>query len=265
MTITLNTSRILFGLVLAGLGVLGFMFDDFALVWQRVPAHVPARGVLAYLSAAIELLTGLGLLYRPTVSLACRVLFPFLLLWVVLLKVPALFLAPGTLNSWAGFGEIGIVLAGGWCLYSMNAGEWDRRHLGFVVGAKGLRAARVLFIVCLPLIGLVHLVESGPVAAFIPAWLPFRLALAYITGAASFAAAAGLLLGIWPRLAATLETVMLGCISVLCWGPLLSTGRTANTAFLISWAITLGAWLVADTYRGTTWFATGKAVWKRSP
>jgi hypothetical protein len=34
------------------------------------------------------------------VILACRVLFPFLLLWMALLKLPRLFLAPEVMVSW---------------------------------------------------------------------------------------------------------------------------------------------------------------------
>src|SRR5205807_10160000 len=36
---------------------------------------------------------------RPSVILACRVLFPFLLLWMALLKLPGLFLAPHVMVS----------------------------------------------------------------------------------------------------------------------------------------------------------------------
>src|SRR5882724_1086448 len=158
---TLRPARALFAAVMIGLGITGLVNGDVALVWQQLPKGLPGYTALAYLCASIELLTGLGLLFKATLTLASRALFLFLLLWVLLLKLPAWFLAPGTIESWGGFGEIGIILTGSWCLYAMNPGPWDRQRLGFLVGEKGLLAARLLFIVCLPMIGIVHLLEGA--------------------------------------------------------------------------------------------------------
>ena len=258
MKLSMPPARIVYALVLIGLGITGLVNGGFALVWQDVPKGVPGYTALAYICGVVELLAGVGLLYRPTFTLASRVSFVVLLLWVILLKLPHLITAAGEIGSWGGFGEIGIMLAGTWVLFASHAGDWERRRLSFAVGESGIRCARVVFIVCLPMIGIVHLLEAKGVADFVPAWLPFHYFIAYFTGSASFAAALALIVGVWPRLAAALETVMLGLISVLCWGPLLSTGRTACTAFLISTAITVGAWLVAETYRNSRWLATGK-------
>jgi hypothetical protein len=46
------------------LGILGFIYGGFALVWQSVPGWVPARQTLAYVCAAISLGGGLALLWR---------------------------------------------------------------------------------------------------------------------------------------------------------------------------------------------------------
>ena len=260
MTLSIRPARAVFALILIGLGITGLVNGGFALVWQYVPKSVPGYTPLAYLCAAVELLAGLGLLFKPTLTLASRVGFVLLLLWVLLLKVPRWFYAPGLIESWGGFGEIGVMLAGAWALLAAHAGDWERKHLKFLAGEPGLRAARALFILCLPMIGIVHFVEIKSVADFVPAWLPFHTFLGYLTGSASFLAALGLILGVWPRLAAALETVMFGLITVLCWGPLLDTGRTACTAFLISAGITAGAWLIADSYRSVPWLGVGKGT-----
>jgi uncharacterized membrane protein len=263
MTLSIRP-RPVYALVLIGLGLTGLINGGFALVWQDVPKWMPGYTALAYITAVIELLAGLGLLFKPTLTLASRVAFVLLFLWVLLLKLPHWFYAPGVIESWGGFGEIGIVLAGVWALFAAQAGNWERQHLKFAVGEPGVRCARALFIICLPMIGIVHLLESQGVADFVPAWLPFHYFIAYFTGSASFAVALALIVGVWPRLAAALETLMLGLITVLCWGPLLSTGRTACTAFLISSSITVGAWLIADTYRDVHWLSTGQPLWKSS-
>ncbi len=257
---SIRLSRAAFAGVLIGLGIIGLVNGGFALVWQDVPKWVLGYAPLAYVCAAVELLAGLGLFFKPTLTLASRIAFVLLFLWVLLLKLPHWFYAPGVIESWGGFGEIGIVLAGAWVMFASHAGAWEQRRLPFAVGERGIRLARALFIICLPMIGIVHLLEVKGVADFVPAWLPFHYFIAYFTGSASFTAALALIVGVWPRLAAALESVMLGLITVLCWGPLLSTGRTACTAFFISSAITVGAWLITDTYRNGSWLGTGKAT-----
>ncbi len=42
-----------FAASMAALGILGFVYGDFALVWQEVPKWVPGRELLAYVCAAI--------------------------------------------------------------------------------------------------------------------------------------------------------------------------------------------------------------------
>jgi len=253
-------SRVFFAATMIGLGVLGLVYGDFALVWQRIPIeNLPGRQYFAYGSAAIELLAGIGLLLKPSATLAARVLCVFLLLWLVLLKLPAVVIAPQIEATWLGFGEIAVMLAGAWMLLAAAAGRWEREHLTFAVGVSGVRWARLLFAVSLPMIGLSHFVYGAETAAYVPGWLPFPLAWAYLTGAGSIAASLGLLFALWPRLAATLEAAMLGVITLLVWGPgLLSPfDRTRWTGFFISAAIACGAWIVADSYRGLRWFAVG--------
>src|ERR1700733_1192847 len=151
---SIRLSRAVFAAVFIGLGITGLVNGGFALVWQDVPKGVPAYTALAYVAAVVELLAGLGLLFKATLTLASRAAFVFTLLWVVLLKLPHWFYAPGVIESWGGFGEIGIVMAGAWVLFAAHAGNWERQHLKFAVGEPGVRCARALFILCLPMIGI---------------------------------------------------------------------------------------------------------------
>jgi uncharacterized membrane protein len=254
----LRPSRVAFAATMICLGILGLIHGDFALVWQRIPIeHLPGRQYFAYGAAAVELLAGIGLLLKPTATPAARVSCVFLLLWLALLKLPAVVMVPQMEATWLGFGEIAVMLAGAWILFAADAGRWEREHLTFAVDANGVRWARLLFAVSLPMIGLSHFVYDKETAAFVPGWLPFPLAWAYLTGAGSIAASLGLLFGVWPRLAATLEAAMLGVITLLVWGPglLAPFDRTRWTGFVISAAIACGAWIVADSYRGLRWLA----------
>ncbi|MGA9853710.1 MAG: DoxX family protein [Gammaproteobacteria bacterium] len=264
MTISIRPMRVLFAATLIAIGITGIINGDFALGWQDIPLHhVPGRTFLAYLCASIELATGLGLLLKPTLTLTCRILFPYMLLWLVLLELPAVVRLSQHTDAWGSFGEIAIITTGAWCLFAAHAGVWEKAHLNFIVGTNGIRAARLLLIVSLPMIGLEVMADAAKTGnSILPPWLqwlPFPTGWAYLSGVGSFAACLGLLFGVFPRLAATLEAAMLGTIAVVYWGPWLHTGRTATTAFLISWAIAAGVWLVADTYRGVPWLARGRA------
>ncbi|HEY0232503.1 MAG TPA: hypothetical protein VGC55_14740 [Dokdonella sp.] len=120
-------------------------------------------------------------------------LFAFLLLWLLLLNVPAVVLVPQMEASWLGFGEIAVMLAGIWIRFAANARLQPWRVLKFATGANGIRWARRLFIVSLPMIGLSHFVYATETAAYVPHWLPFPLGWACLTGAGSLAACLGLL------------------------------------------------------------------------
>lgn len=256
---SIRPSRALFAAVFIGLGIVGLISGDFASVWQRIPiADLPYRSFFAYLTAAVELLCGLGLLFTATLRLSVRVLFVFTALWVILLKVPAVVVVPSMEATWLGFGEIGLILSGAWVLFASHSG-WSQR---FLTGDSGIRSARVFMALCLPMIGLSHFFYSEATAGFVPHWLPFPLGWAYLTGAGSLAACLGLLSRVVPRLAAIAEAAMLGVITLLVWGvPLLGklNDRGQWTAFLISSAIALGAYVVADSYRGSAWLSSGKS------
>ncbi|HEY3645036.1 MAG TPA: DoxX family membrane protein [Gammaproteobacteria bacterium] len=256
---SIRLSRSLFAAVFVGLGIVGLISGDFASVWQRIPiADLPYRSFFAYLTAAVELLCGLGLLFRATLRPASILLFVFTVLWVILLKLPAVVVVPSLEATWLGFGEIGAMVAGAWVLFASHSGL----NIRFLTGESGTRSARVFLALCLPMIGLSHFFYADVTAGFVPRWIPFPLAFAYLTGAGSLAACLGISFRVVPRLAATMEAAMLGVITLCVWGiPLLMklTDRGQWTAFLISSTIALGVYVVADSYRSNPWLGSGRA------
>jgi uncharacterized membrane protein len=243
-----------FAVGMIGLGVLALIYGDFAMVWQPVPAWVPARMALAYASGVIMLLGGVGLLFRTTAASSVRILFPYLFVWMCL-KLPALFVAPGMEAVWLGFGELAVLFAGGWVLLAEMSEPREGSVLKILTSDKAVRIAQMFFSTWLIPIGLSHIFYVQATRDLVPAWLPYREGWAYLTGAGHIAAGLAVLFSIFPRVAAFAEAAMIGVFTILVWGPRIVAEPKARlpwTAFFISWAIAAAAWVVAQSIAAKT-------------
>jgi uncharacterized membrane protein len=241
-------SRLTLAVALIGLAALTFVYGDFTLQWQPVPAWVPDRRFLAYLSGSTLLACGGGLLTTRFSALASRVFFLYSVLWVLLLKVPKVAAAPLIEVNWLGLGEMCVVLACAWAMFASLNNEPNVTTPRFATGANGLHIARYLFAIALLPIGLSHFVYLTQTVSFVPAWLPYRTGWAYLGGAGHIAAGLGVLFGVLPGLAATLEAAMIGVFTALVWLPAViaaPTNRLQWTGFVISGFIAAAAWVVA--------------------
>ena len=242
---TKTPGPVVFALAMSGLGLLGLVYGDFALQWQPVPDWLPGRHGVAYVSAALLLLGGIGLLIKPAAGRAALVLALVLFsTWVLpqALKVATSAIGVGSL---LGLCETLAVMSGGWLLWAS-------------ISQKGTQVARRLFGLCCVIFGLSHFVYVDFTAAMIPHWIPWRLAFAYATGAGHIAAGLGIALAVRPRLAATLEALMMSSFVILLhipslwtdpppdWAP---TVRIQLTALFWASALAGSAWLAAESLR----------------
>jgi uncharacterized membrane protein len=241
------------------LGIQGLVRRDFAPTWGPVPKDVPARAVLIYLCALVFLVSGMGLLWRGAAAAASRVLLAYLLLWLLLLRVPHMLIS-FSVGTWYSSCQTAVIVAAAWVLYAWFAGDRDRQRLRFATGDSGTRIARVLYAHALIPFGLAHFLYLQATAPLVPDWLPAHVAWAYFTGGTFIAAGIAMLIGAYARLAAALSALQIGLFTLLVWVPIVAAGATASqwAEFVVSWALTAGGWVVADSYRGKPWLAVGK-------
>lgn len=238
-----------FAVGMIGLGVLAIIYRDFAMVWQPVPAWVPAYTFVAFATGVIMFLGGVALVLRSTAAGAIRILFPYIFLWM-LLKLPPLFAQRKMEGNWLGFGELAVLMTGGWILFARLSELKPGSALSFLSSERTVYFVQKFFGLWLIPIGLSHFVYAQASLDLVPGWLPYRMGWVYLSGAGHIAAGLGVLFGVFPRAAAFAESAMIGCFTLMIWAPRVIAeprSRPNWTAFFISWTIGAGAWCVAQS------------------
>jgi uncharacterized membrane protein len=249
-----SAGHVVFAAVMIALGLLGLVKSEFAAIWQPIPVIVPA---LAYVSAIVSLACGVGLLWRRTAGAAGAVLLVYLLLWLLLVRVPGIFLAPNVEYWWAAC-KTSVMAAAAWVVNVWLADEWDRRRLGAALGNNGLRIATVLYGAALVPFGLAHFLYVKQTAVLVPAWLPWHVGWAYFTGCSFITAGLAIVVDLCARVAAALSALQMGMFTLLVWVPIIAARSPTPfqwTETVVSAALTAAAWVVADSYRGVPWLA----------
>ena len=241
------------------LGILGLINRNFAPTWQPVPKSLPAREALAYLCNAISLLCGIGLLWRRTALMAARLLFAYLLLWLLLLRLPLIFVSP-TVDIWWASCQTSAMTAAAWVLYAWFDRDLNRARLSFATGDNGIWMARILYGLALIPFGIAHFIYLQVTADLVPPWLPAHVAWTYFTGYTFIAAGVAIVTAVYAKIAAALVTLQMGLFTFLIWVPVVTHGANSHqrAEFIVSCALTAAGWVIADSYNGLSWLAPGK-------
>lgn len=253
-----NASHAVFAATMIAIGILGLVKGDYVSLWQPLPHSTAAS---AYVCALVSLACGIGLLVPRTVSASARMLLLYLLLFLLLVRMPGV-LAVRTVDYWWAACKVAVMAAAAWVVYVTYATEWDKRRFPFATGSEGLRAARMLYGAALIPFGIAHFVYLKPTAHLVPAWLPWHMALAFLTGCTFIAAGLAVMTGLCARLAAALVALQIAMFTLLVWVPVVAAG--AREAFqwsetVLSTALAVAACLMASSYREASWLAARRS------
>ncbi|WP_129646895.1 DoxX family membrane protein [Peristeroidobacter agariperforans] len=223
-------------------GIACFLQGDFTIFWQPFPESLPFRQPLAFLSAALLVLSGAGLFFARTRRIAAItqvcLFLAYAASWLSVFR---------SVQPWLGIAEHLATVTGAatvWARLSPQAARgW---HFSPAV-------ARIAYGCCSIVFGLAHVVALDGTMSMVPAWLPGgAMFWALFTGAGHFAVGIGLIVNRLAVLATRWASVMYLCFAAFAWLP----GAVTHPDQWLRWAgtaITLvmlsAVWLVGDYLR----------------
>lgn len=242
MNYTETAGRTLLGLGALMMGAISLIYADFAITWQPVPDWVPARTVLAYASGALLAASGIALIANRFTAITAAFMAACMTFWGVVLQAPKLLAAEEA--AWLGPAEILAVAAASWTLFWIGATDSPFR-------TKAIQLGATFFGLMAPIFGLAHFLYIPFTASMIPEWIPYRVFWAWFAGAGHIAGGLAIVLGVIPRIGATLLAIMFSGFVLLVHVPRV-IGDVGNRVewHLLSTALLLtgAAWIVASVF-----------------
>jgi len=213
-------SNLCFASPLAVFGALHLSAVGF--VAPMVPSYMPWRLFWAYFFGFALLSASLSIATKIQVRWSGLLFGIAMFLFVAMLDIPGSLANPGNRFGWTltlremSFGGGGWILAG-------NAWRQQGREQG---GNRLILVGRVLVAIAAIFYGVEHFLHPAgapgvPLQKLMPAWIPGRLLIGYLTGAILFIAGAAILLARKTRMAATYLGTWIVLLVVFVYGPIL--------------------------------------------
>ena len=239
-----GVGRCMFAIAAASVGILALAYGDFAPAWHAFPAWVPGQEICIEAISVILLAASAALCVPRSSIPGLWAIGVYYLIWAVIASAP-IFAAPLSIGAWYGTTEALTALAGAVLLYALLRPE--RSPLA-------ARTAQIVFGLTCVFYGWSHFAYADYTAGMVPAWLPGGVVVAYFTGACHMAAGLGLIARVLPRLAATLEAVMMSLFGLLVWVPTFliddkpkwaTPPQNQWTELVVNLVLAAAAWIVA--------------------
>jgi uncharacterized membrane protein len=249
-----------FAIAAASLALLSLTYGDFAPSGGSLPGWIPWREAWVYLSAILLLAASAGLCFSRTALPSALTIGAYQAIWV-LIGTPPILSKPLSLGAWYGFCEALTSLVGAWILYAMLRWRSPVSEMP-IASRRAVRLAQVLFGLTSVFYGCSHFAYADYTASLVPAWLPSQLGFAYFTGLGYLAGGTAIIVGVLPRLAATLEAIMMSLFGLLVWVPSFFAHPRPEWAtppqnqwseFVVSVVLAASACIVATSFRNRPW------------
>jgi phosphomannomutase len=250
----------LFAVAVVSVAILTLCYGDFVPMGQAFPVWIAWRQTWVYASALLILVAGVGLCFPRTALSSALTIYAYQAIWALICALPVIS-KPFSVGAWYGFCEALAPLVGAWILYATL--RWQAAGSQMPIATeRAVRAAQGVFGLTCVFYGWSHFAFADYTAGMVPAWLPGRLGLAYLTGLGHIAAGIGIVLWVLPRLAATLEAIMMSFFGLLVWVPSFFMQPTPDWAtppqnqwseLVVSLVLAATAWVVASSLRQRPW------------
>ena len=209
-------SNLCFAIPLAVFGALHLSAVNFVL--PAVPTYMPWRLFWAYLVGFALLTASFSIATKIQVRWSALLFGTMMFLFVVMLDIPGALANPRDRFAWT-LAVRELSFAGGGWILAGNAMQGQ-------VGNKLITVGRVLIAVAALFFGVEHFLHPAacpgvPLAKLMPAWIPGRLLIGYLTGAILLVAGASILLSKKTRMAATYLGTWIGLLVLFIYGPIL--------------------------------------------
>src|SRR5260221_13427153 len=123
-----SVGHAVFAATMIALGIMGLIKGGLDPIWLGVPKALPGREALGYVCAFVSLACGIGLFSRRAAPTAARVLFVYLLLWMLVFKLRFIVLAPTVEVNYQTNGENAAMVAGVWGVIAWIAAELGKQR-----------------------------------------------------------------------------------------------------------------------------------------
>jgi uncharacterized membrane protein len=240
----------LYAIGIAAMGVQTFIQSDTVIGLEPVPASVPGRLFLAYLTGVILLAAAALIAVGKETRLAAITVGSFMFLWVAVLHIPKLASNLSSGNEWTCLFETLELGAASWVLAGLLGSGPAPKNLSSGSGDFMVEIGRFCFAISFPVFGVLHFINRDYVSSVIPSWIPGHMFWAYFTGVAHIAAGVGILSKVKARLAATMLAIMFALWVLIEHSPRVAANPTFKpgwTSLFIALTTCGGAWIVAGS------------------
>ncbi|MBC7826527.1 MAG: hypothetical protein H7122_02185 [Chitinophagaceae bacterium] len=204
-----SIGKIFFGLGIAGIGVLHFIYPGFRPVLLPIPPEATQNlHFLVYLTGAVLIVAGICIAIIQNVKTISLFLGLLLLLFVIIGHLPnRLTNNPGILGAWTDALKL-LALSGGAFIISTLYPDTKNNRLISSIEKMAL-CGKYFFALMLIIFGIDHFLYADFVKTLVPSWIPGQLFWTYFGGIALIGSGLAVFLNFKPRAISLLLGAML--------------------------------------------------------